>query len=458
MSKEIRINAFAIFSPSHLSAGLWRHPRDKSVDYNQIETWTELALILERGKFDGLFLADGISLYDTYGGSAASSIRTGAQFPKLDPLLLVPALAQVTKHLGFGVTSSVSYEAPYLFARRMSTLDHLSKGRAGWNIVTSFGDAGSRALGQERARPHDDRYDLADEYMEVVYKLWEGSWRDDAIRRDRVSGVFSDPEGIDFIHHHGRHFDVDALHVSEPSPQRTPLLYQAGASARGRDFSARHAECVFLSAPSKRVIRDTVSDVRRRAAALGRNPGDILFFMLMTVIVGRTDEEAQAKLADYRRYASEEGTLTLFSGWTGIDLSQYRPEDPLSYIKNEGMQSTIEGFTIADPDRVWTVREVAEHAAIGGKGPLVVGSPARVADEMQAWLQETGADGFNLGYALMHESFSDFVDLVVPELQRRGVYKQDYRPGTLREKLFPALGAKLPASHPAAAFRHAPRE
>jgi long-chain alkane monooxygenase len=453
MAQEIRINAFAIFSPTHLTAGLWRHPRDNSIYYNDIEFWNELAQIIERGKFDGLFLADGLSMYRAYGGSPDASIRNGVQFPRLDPLLLVPALAQVTRHLGFGVTSSVSYEPPYLFARRMTTLDHLTKGRAGWNIVTSFGDDGARALGHTKARAHDNRYDLADEYMDIVYKLWEGSWADSAIRKDRESGIFAIPEKIRAIDHEGEFFRVSGRHASEPSPQRTPVLYQAGSSTRGREFAARHAECVFISAPSKRVVRDVVTDVRRRAALHGRNPRDILFFMLLTVIVGNTDEEAHEKLADYRRFTSVEGTLTLFSGWTGIDLSRYAPSDPVTYIENQGMQSTIEGFTIADPDRVWTVGEIAEHGAIGGKGPLLVGSPGRVADEMQGWLEATGADGFNLSYALMPESFADFVDLVVPELQRRGVYKNDYEYGTLREKLFGPGRSRLPAEHPAAAVR-----
>ena len=453
MAREIRINAFAIFSPSHLSACLWRHPRDRSVHYNELTFWTELAQIIERGKFDGLFLADGISMYRAYGGNSDASVRHGVQFPRLDPLLLVPALVQVTKHLGFGVTSSISYEPPYLFARRMTTLDHVSQGRAGWNIVTSFGDDGAQALGGSNARPHDVRYDVADEYMDVVYKLWEGSWEEDAIRKDRAGGVFAVPEKIHDIHHEGAFFRVAGVNGSEPSPQRTPVLFQAGSSTRGREFAARHAECVFISAPSKHVVGSVVADVCRRAALHGRNPRDILCFMLLTVIVGRDEAEAKAKLEDYRRYTSVEGTLTLFSGWTGIDLSKYSPDDPVTYIETQGMQSTIEGFTIADPNRVWTVGEIAQHGAIGGKGPLLVGSPTQVADAMQDWLEATDADGFNLSYALMPESFTDFVDLAVPELQRRGVYKTEYRDGTLREKLFGVGRARLPDTHPATAFR-----
>lgn len=454
MSKEIRLNAFAIFAPSHLSMGLWRHPRDRSLHYNTLEYWTDLARTLERGKFDGIFIADGLGTYDVYKGSNATATRAGVQFPRLDPILLVSGMAQVTDHLGFGVTSSTTYESPFLFARRMATLDHLTRGRAGWNIVTSFGESGARATGRKDGpRPHDERYDAADEYLEVVYKLWEGSWEEEAIRKDKEAGIFSDPDRIRIVKHAGKYFQVEGVFVSEPSPQRTPVLYQAGTSTRGREFAARHAECVFISAPSKRALATPIADIRRRAAEFGRDPADILVFALLTVIVGRTDEEAQAKLADYRRYGSVEATSALFSGWSGIDFSTYELDDPVSYIRTEGMQSAIESFTIADPDRTWTVRELLEHNSIGGRGPVIVGSPARVADEMQSWIEETGADGFNLSYALMPESYVDFVELVVPELQRRGVYKTTYRSGTLREKLYGAGRARLPDEHPAAAFR-----
>ncbi|KAF1067585.1 LLM class flavin-dependent oxidoreductase [Variovorax sp.] len=454
MTQEIRLNAFALAAPSHLSMGLWRHPRDRSVDYNKLSHWTDLARTIERGKFDGIFLADGLGHYDIYKGTSEPALRLGVQFPRLDPLLLVSAMAHVTEHIGFGITSSVSYEPPYIFARRMTTLDHITNGRAGWNIVTSFGDSGTKALRGEAARPHDDRYALADEYLELVYKYWEGSWEDDAAVRDKATGVFADPSKIHEIRHESEHFRSEGIFISEPSPQRTPLLYQAGASTRGREFAARHAECVFVSGPSKKVVRDLVRDVRERAERNGRDPADLLFFASMTAIPGRTQAEAEAKHEDYRQYASLEGTAALYSRWSGIDLSKYRLDDPIEYVKTNHQQSAVEAYTTADPGRVWTVREILERISIGGGGGgLLVGSAAQVADELQSWVEDTGIDGFNLGYALAHESFADFADLVVPELQRRGVYKTDYRAGTLREKLYGAGRARLPASHPGAAAR-----
>ena len=454
MGKEIRLNAFDMNCVGHQSPGLWTHPRDRSDSYKDLDYWTGLARTLERGKFDALFLADVLGVYDVYGGSADAALRHAIQVPVNDPLLLVPAMAQVTEHLGFGVTCTLSYEPPYTFARRMSTLDHLTRGRIGWNIVTGYLDSAAKGAGLKGQSAHDRRYDIAEEYMEVVYKLWEGSWEDDAVLRDRRRGIFAQPEKVHRIVHHGENYRVDAIHLCEPSPQRTPLLYQAGASGRGREFAAAHAECVFMSAPSKQVIAPLVADIRARAARRGRDPRDILVFTLITVIPGATEAEAKAKLADYRRHISHEGALALLSGWTGIDFSRYALDDELRYIKNDAMNSAIEALTVADPGKVWTVREIAEHVGIGGRGPLLVGSPAQIADALESWMAATDVDGFNLAYAVTPESFADFVDLVVPELQRRGIYKRDYRAGTLREKLQGSGRSRLAASHPGAAFRH----
>jgi FMN-dependent oxidoreductase (nitrilotriacetate monooxygenase family) len=453
MGKEIRLNAFEMNCAGHLAAGLWRHPRDISHSYTSLEYWTELARTLERGKFDGLFLADVLGVYDVYAGNHAAALRNGTQTPVDDPVLTIPAMAHVTKHLGFGVTCISSFEPPYPFARRMTTLDHLTNGRIGWNIVTGYLDSAAKGMGLEAQNSHDLRYDIADEYMEVVYKLWEGSWEDDAVIRDRASGIFARPEKIHRIKHHGQHYRVDAIHLSEPSPQRTPVLYQAGSSPRGREFAARHAECVFVSARSERVTAHIVSDIRRRAQAHGRDPSDILVFSLMTTIVGRTDAEAQRKFEDYRHYASPEGALALFSGWTGVDFSQYSMDEPVRDIKRDAVRTMLEGFARDDSGKVWTVRDVAEYVAVGSSGPLAIGSPQTVADRLQAWIEETAVDGFNLAYAVRPETFVDFVEMVVPELQRRGVFKTEYREGTLREKLYGRGRARLPASHPAAAYR-----
>lgn len=450
--KEIRLNAFAMNCAGHLSAGLWTHPRDSSSAYTDLRHWMDLAQLLERGKFDGLFLADVLGIYDVFRGTADAALRAAAQVPVNDPSLLIPAMAAVTTHLGFAVTCTLSFEPPYPFARRMSTLDHLTRGRIGWNIVTGYLDSAAKGSGRDRQTAHDARYDVAEEYMEVVYKLWEGSWEDDAVVRDKAGGIYTRPYKVHRVRHEGDHYRVDAIHLTEPSPQRTPLLYQAGASSKGREFAARHAECVFLSAPSKAVIGPRVADIRERAARHGRDPFDILVFMGVNVIVDRTEAGARAKYEDYQRHVSDDGALALLSGWTGIDFGQYGLDDPVTYIKNDAIRSAVEALTVADPGKVWTVRELLRVSGIGGISPILVGTPEHVADELESWVEDTGVDGFNLSYAVMPESFADFIALVVPELQRRGLFKREYRDGTYREKLF-GTGRRLPANHPAARHR-----
>ncbi|ACO80502.1 monooxygenase, NtaA/DszA family [Azotobacter vinelandii CA] len=452
MSRKIVLNAFEMNCVGHQSPGLWAHPRDRAWQYKDLEYWTDLARLLERGKLDGIFIADVIGIYDVLNGNGEAAIRQSTQVPVNDPLALITPMALVTEHLGFGLTASLAFEHPYPFARRLSTLDHLTKGRVGWNVVTSYLDSGARSLGQQALSGHDERYDHADEYLEVIYKLLEGSWEDGAVIRDRERRLFTDPAKVHEIDHRGEHFQVSGIHLCEPSPQRTPVLFQAGASSRGRRFSAEHAECVFVAAPSKAVLKKTVADIRQRAVEAGRDPYQIRILNLQTVILGETDAEAQAKWRDYKQYVSYEGALALISGWTGLDFGQYQPDQVLKHIHTNAIQSAVEAFSTADPSKQWTVRELADWVGIGGFGPLFVGSPQTVADQLQEWVEETDVDGFNLAYAVSHETFVDVVELLVPELQKRGVFKTDYAPGTLREKLFGA-GPRLPDNHPGARYR-----
>ena len=452
MSKQIRLNAFAMNAVGHLSPGLWRHPRDQARRYTDIHYWIELAQTLERGKIDGLFLADVLGVYDVYQGGPQQALRNAAQVPVNDPLLLVPAMAAATRHLGFGVTASVSFEHPYPFARRMSTLDHLTGGRAGWNIVTSYLESGARNIGLKQQLNHEQRYALAGEYLEVCYKLWEASWDEDAVVADVESGVYADPAKVHPIAHEGAHFQVPGFHLSEPSPQRTPVLYQAGASSRGKAFAAANAECVFVAAPTRHILRNQVADLRRQAELAGRKGSDIKVFNQLTVIVAPTDAEAHAKWREYREFASHDGALTLMSGWTGIDFGRYAPDQVLRQVESNAIQSAVDAFTAADPSRTWTTAEIADYCALGGDGPLLVGSPKSVADELQAWVEETDVDGFNLSSIVAPETFVDIVDLLVPELQARGLFKREYEDGSLRHKLF-GEGDRLAEPHPAARLR-----
>nr|WP_329602415.1 NtaA/DmoA family FMN-dependent monooxygenase [Gordonia sp. 135] len=316
-TRKIRFNAFDMNCVAHQSPGLWRHPSDRSWNYNTIDYWVDLARLLETGGFDGLFIADVLGTYDVLSGTDEAAIRQGSQIPVNDPLLLVSAMAHATKNLGFGVTTATGFEHPYPFARRMSTLDHLTRGRVGWNVVTGYLPSGARNMGDDDQLAHD-RYDHADEYLTVLYKLWEGSWERDAVRRDREAGIFADPAKVHHIGHEGKHFKVPGIHLSEPSPQGSPVIYQAGASPRGRRFAAENAEAIFVAAPTKAIPRDVVSKIREELVLAGRDPYDAKIYALLTIITDSTPEAARAKAAEYQSYASEEGALVFMSGWMGI--------------------------------------------------------------------------------------------------------------------------------------------
>lgn len=453
MTKRISFNAFEMNCIAHQSPGLWRHPQDRSVEYKDLEYWTDLAQILERGFFDGIFIADVLGIYDVYHQSAEHALTGAVQVPVNDPLQIVPAMAAVTKHLGFGVTTSISFEHPYPFARRISTLDHLTKGRVGWNIVTSYLESGSKNLGLKTQVNHDNRYDIADEYLEVLYKLWEGSWEEGSVLRDRESGIFADYKKVHPIQHEGKYFTVPGIHICEPSPQRTPLLYQAGASSRGQKFASQNAECVFIAAPSKIATKKVVQGIRQKLAQEGRDPYSVKIYALLSIVTDETDAKAQAKFKEYQSYGSYDGALTLLSGWSGVDFSQYQPTDKVEYIQTNAIQSLLDSYVNADPERVWTIEEIANWNSLGGNGPVLVGSAETVSDALQQWVEDTDIDGFNLAYILAHQTFADVVEFIVPELQKRGVYQTSYAQGTLREKLFGA-GPYLPENHRGAKYRN----
>lgn len=446
MGKQILLNAFNMNCVGHIHHGLWTHPDDQSVNFNQLSYWTDLAQLLERGLFDGLFIADILGVYDVYGSGIELPLQEAIQLPVNDPLLLVSAMASVTRHLGFGVTANLSYEAPYTFARRLSTLDHLTGGRIGWNIVTGYLESAAKAMGLSQQVEHDRRYDQADEYLEVLYKLLEGSWQDDAVLADRGQRVYAQPGKVHKVRHHGEFYQLEGYHLSQPSPQRTPLLFQAGSSARGSRFAGQHAECVFIGGNGVEAVRAQVEQVRASAVAAGRAGDAIKVFMGIAVIVAPTEAEARDKHAEYLRYASPEAGIAHFSSSTGIDLAAFDLDEPIMARKTNAIESVVKTFT------GWTKRRLLEQHALGGRYPVLVGSPGQVADQLVDWIDATGLDGFNLTRIVTPQSYADFIDLVIPELQQRGRYKTAYAEGALRHKLF-GQGPRLPADHPAAAWR-----
>ncbi|WP_209325330.1 LLM class flavin-dependent oxidoreductase [Brevibacterium renqingii] len=452
MTKPILLNAFDMMTPVHQSPGLWRHPESRIEDFTKLEYWIELAQTLEEGGFASLFLADILGVYDVYGGNADVTNRGGVQFPLLDPLVAVPAMAAATKTLGFGVTASVTYEKPYLLARTLTTLDHFTNGRVAWNIVTSYVDSAARNLGLKGQIPHDERYDRADEFMEVVYKLCEGSITPEALKADAEANVFIDPAEVREIGHEGRFFTVPGQALAVPGPQGTPLLFQAGASARGQEFALDHAEAIFLSGPTPQILRSWVDRVRDGLVARGRSRDAVKIFALATVIVDDTDEAAEQRLTDYRRYVDTESALSLFGGWTGVDLSGASPDDTLEYVSTDANQSALASFTTMTGDKAWTIRDLAEFVALGGRGPVITGSPETVVDEFQRWMDEADIDGFNIAAAVRPSDAERFTKYVSPEMRRRGLLRDPVAGATVRERLTGG-GPHLADDHKGAGFR-----
>ncbi|KAH7629425.1 luciferase-like domain-containing protein [Sordaria sp. MPI-SDFR-AT-0083] len=444
--KQILLNAFDMFTPGHLSPGQWRNSSSSDLSttkFDSLDYWINLAKLLERGGINALFLADTYGGYDTYEGSLDECVRRGAQWPVGDPVVPISAMAAVTKNLAFGITASTSFEPPFLLAKRFSTLDHLTKGRIGWNIVTSWKKSAFKAIGLDNPIEHDQRYEQADEYLRVLYKLWNASWTPSAIRLNPSSDTYTDPSQVRQINHQGKYFSLSTPHIVPPSPQRTPFLFQAGTSSAGSEFATTHAEAVFVSSHSPSVLAPKVAKLRQLAKEKGRDPSSLKVFATFTPIIGRTEEEAQAKYQEARKNASVIGGLVLFSGWTGIDISQFEDLDQEisasdSKEKNK-ILSILDNFTTPSEEVPrWTPRVVAERAAIGGLGPVAVGTAEKVADEMERWVREADVDGFNVAYVTTPGTFEEVVDLLVPELRKRGIYKEEVEEEawTAREKVY----------------------
>ncbi|KAI1881077.1 hypothetical protein JX265_001317 [Neoarthrinium moseri] len=438
---QIFLNAFDMFTPTHMNFGQWKNPADKGDTKRDLSYWVELAKVLEQGGFLSLFIADTYGGYETYEGSLDNCVSRAVQWPVLDPIVLVSAMAAVTKNLGFGVTGSTAGELPFLLARRYSTLDHLTKGRIAWNIVTSWKKAAFKAIGFDSPVEHDERYLQADEYVRLTYKLWEGSWANDALSPDAESDIYTDASKVRNIKHNGKYFKLESKLIVDPSPQRTPFLFQAGTSPAGIAFASQHAEGIFLGGFTPAATASKVATIRAAVAAKGRDPRSIKFFSMVVPVVGRTDEEAQAKYQELRKHASTTGGLVFMSGLTGIDLAQVPLDQELRTSDSTDankIHSQLANLTMDDETK-WTPRMVAERASLGGLAPLMVGGPATVADEMQRWVREADIDGFTIAQMTAPGSLEDIVELLVPELRRRGVYlkasSEDAEGLTIRERI-----------------------
>jgi long-chain alkane monooxygenase len=448
VKKRLILNLFEMNCVSHITHGLWRLPDNNRERFNDIEYWIELARLLESGGFDAVFLADVVGTYDVFRGSADTSIRQGLQIPNNDPALVVPAMAAVTRHLGFGITFSTTYEPPFAWARRLSTLDHLTKGRVGWNIVTSYLPNAARNFGLDGEVEHDTRFEIADEYLDVLYKLWEGSWDEDAIVADRENNVFADPAKIRPIDHRGTYFSVEGPHLPSPSRQRTPVLFTATASGAGTKFAGKHAEVVFTGGPNASFLKQTMAGIRKAAVEAGRREDDVRFITKAGVIVGRTEAEAAAKLAEFERLTSSEGYLAHAS--LTFDPTAFPPETKLRDVADG--DGGIGRWRAFDPEQ--TVGEFLARFGDLSRHPLfVAGTPEVVADTIEEWLDDVGIDGINLLQYHSYGTARDFIELVVPVLRERGRLRTAYDENeSLRDRIFGA-GDRLPDRHYATRYR-----
>ncbi|MGV6874277.1 LLM class flavin-dependent oxidoreductase [Pseudochelatococcus sp. B33] len=429
MSRKIRLGAFLPGGGQHIAS--WRHPDQPADGAVNFDFHRQLAQTAERGLFDAYFLADGLSV--AIGGKEGGNAKAAG----FEPLTLFSALAPLTTHLGFIATATTTYEEPYTTARKFASLDLISGGRAGWNVVTTVGDDTARNFNLDRQPSHADRYERAREYVEVVTALWD-SWEDGAFIRDKASGRFLDRDKVHAINHHGRHFRVQGpLNVSR-SPQGQPVIVQAGSSEAGRQLAAETAEVIFTAHQTLESAQEFYCDIKRRAKAAGRNPDHVLIMPGFAPFVGRTEEEAREK---YRALTDlivpEDGValLNTFSGGT-LDLSDYPLDGPLPPApETEGNKSRQVLIRRIADDNNFTIRELYSWIATARGHYTFVGSALQTADELQEWFENEAADGFNILPPYLPTALEDFIDLVVPELQRRNLFRTAYEGRTLRENL-----------------------
>ncbi|MCU1530324.1 MAG: class flavin-dependent oxidoreductase [Frondihabitans sp.] len=441
--KPLIFSAFNEFVLSHHDHGAWRRPDSRQTELNTADYWVDLAKLLERGRFDVLFFADVLAPYDVYRGTPDAAIASGMQTPVNDPAVLIPILAYVTKDLGFALTENILQEPPYSFARKMSTLDHLSNGRIAWNIVTSFLPGAGRNLGHAGLPSHEERYGRAEDFVSAVCKLWEASWDDDAVVADRERGVYTEPSRVHTIDHVGPYYTVPGPHLTEPSPQRTPFLFNAAASSEGLAFAGRNAEVLFTSG-GRDAAPASIRQLRSAAVAHGRAPEDVKILGGLGIVVGSTEAEARRLDAELRDNQSLESILAKLSGFWQQDLSVFPTTARISDILASSTPGRLTRFVLETvPDHDWQFETAVRWAV----NQHAVGTPEAIADEIDLW-QGAGIDGLNLQYLVSPGTFEDFVDQVRPILVERGTMRAEYGAGTLRERLMGG-GPHLPESHPA---------
>jgi FMN-dependent oxidoreductase (nitrilotriacetate monooxygenase family) len=432
--RQMHLVAFLLAGPTAHHHGAWRHP--EAVNNFLTPDWHEhIARVLEAGKFDSLFFADILGLYDLYGGTFAKLVERGGQMGLLDPVPLLAIMARVTRHIGLGATISSTFYPPYHLARSLGTLDLMSGGRVAWNVVASHGHLEAMNFGVDRLPPRDQRYDFADEVVEAVCKLWE-SWDEDALVLDKRAGVFADPTKIHYTNYQGKFLKTRGPLTVPRSPQGRPVIMQAGSSSRGRDFAARWGELVFTLQHSKQDMQAFYADLKSRVVAQGRAPQDCLILPSVDPIIGETCSIARERQAFLNDLVDPELGMVQMSGHIGTDLSRFPPDQPLADMQLEaGSRGSLDVILQGTQAQGLTLGEAAKRFATSELCPQIVGTPDSVADQLQDLFESHACDGFVLTPTLMPGMYESFARSVVPILQQRGLFRREYAGTTLRENL-----------------------
>lgn len=440
MSKrQIKLGAFIPTTSQHVAG--WRLPSSRPEEMLNIDYAIELAQTAERGLFDAYFLADGLSTSWSHGASKyEKSLSYNDKMAGFEPLTLFSALSAVTKHIGFIATASTTYEEPYLLARKYASLDHISKGRAAWNVVTTCSEVTARNFGMQKHPDPATRYARADEFIEVTQKLWD-SWEDDAFVCDKNSGQFLDPQKKHEPLHTGQFFNVQGSLNVPRSPQGYPVIVQAGQSEEGRELAAKHAEVVFTVQQQLESAQDFYRDVKQRLKKYNRDADDLKIMPGVSIFVAKTEQEAQAKYDFLNSLIHPDVGIGLLSGLAGnIDLSQFDLDAPFPQLDHATINSRQQLMIEIAHENNFSIRQFYEFVASARGHWTLIGTPEQIVDQLQLWFENEAADGFNVLPPSTPAGLDDFVEFIVPELQRRGLFRTAYEGKTLREN----LGLKRP--------------
>ncbi|PZR12961.1 MAG: LLM class flavin-dependent oxidoreductase [Azospirillum brasilense] len=431
--RQMHLIAYSKTGPTARHVGGWRHPESTLDDFLKPSRYAQYARTLEDAKFDGCFFADLIGVYDIYGGSYETYIRNGGQISYLDPMTVLPIMAEATRNLGLGITLSTTFHNPYHLARWLSSIDVLSGGRAAWNIVTSAAELEAKNVGGVLP-PKEERYDRADEVLEACCALWN-SWDEDAFVLDKERGVFADPEKVHYVDYEGRWVRTRGPLPTPRSPQGRPVLMQAGSSDRGRDFAARWAEAIFTDQPSLGALKAFYDDIKGRMAGLGRRPQDCAVLNAATFVIGETESIARERAEYLKSLINPETWAARVSGSLGADVRQVEDEKALAYLQGtQGIQGATDRILTTIKEKGVSFREAAKAES----NNEIVGTPAQIADQLQHVFESGACDGFIVAPTYFPGMIEQFCRSVVPELQRRGIFRREYTGRTLRENLLAA--------------------